>query len=66
MTGKRFAEIEFVTCLVMVVQNWTIHLKDEWTEKQVWDVLEASVSYTTMRPGSNIPLHFRKRSKTTE
>lgn len=61
MIGKKFAEVEFVTCLANVVQNWTIDIKDEWSEQQVWNVLDASVRYATARPASNIPLVFKKR-----
>jgi hypothetical protein len=61
MKGKRFAEVEFITCLAMVAQRWTIHLREDWTAKEAWDVLDASVQYTTIRPASNIPLVFRKR-----
>jgi hypothetical protein len=59
--GKRFSEIEFVICMAMVAQKWTIHLKSGWTKEKVWDILDASVQYTTIRPSSNIPLVFKKR-----
>jgi hypothetical protein len=63
MVGKRFAEIEFVICMAMVVKKWTIHFEDDWTEQMVWRVLDASVQFTTIRPSSNIPLVFKRREQ---
>ena len=59
--GRRFAEIEFVTCLALVVQKWHIRLAEGWTKAQVWNILDASVQYATIRPSSNIPIVLEKR-----
>lgn len=59
--GRRFAEIEFLTCIVMVVQRWTIHLKYDWAEQQARDTLSDNVHVLTLQPASVIPLVFKKR-----
>ena len=59
--GKKFAEIEFITCLAMVMQKWSVHLREDWSEQQAWDVLDASEEYLLIRPSSHIPLVFKKR-----
>lgn len=59
--GRRFAEVEFVTCMALVVQKWRIQLADGWTKVRVWKILDASVQYTTIRPSSNIPVVLKKR-----
>ncbi len=59
--GKRFAEVEFITCLAMVVEGWTIHLGDGWTKQDARNILDASVQYTTIKPPSNIPIVLKKR-----
>lgn len=59
--GKRFAEIEFVACLAMIIQKWSVHLKEGWTVQMVWDVVNASEEVLLIRPISDIPLVCRKR-----
>lgn len=59
--GRRFAQVEFVTCLVMVVRRWSIELKDGWSEDRVWTILDKSQSALTMSPPAEIPLVFRQR-----
>lgn len=61
MIGKRFAEVEFITCLTMVIQSWMICLRDDWTKQQVHDILDSSIRFSIMRPGSKIPLVFKRR-----
>lgn len=59
--GRRFAEVEFVTCLALVLQKWRIDLVDGWDKERVFKVLDASVQYATIRPSSKIPIVLRKR-----
>jgi hypothetical protein len=59
--GRRFAEVEFITFLAMVVERWTIHLGDGWAKEDARSVLDASVQYTTIKPPSNIPIVLKKR-----
>jgi hypothetical protein len=47
--GRRFAETEFLTFLVMVVQQWKIELRED--TKHV----------LTLQPGPSIPLFFTRR-----
>jgi hypothetical protein len=54
-----------VTCLAMIAQKWSIHLKEDWTDAKVWDVLDASVEFLTIRPSSDITLLFKKRETVT-
>ena len=59
--GKKFAEMEFVTCVSMVVQQWRVSVGDGWSEQQVLNALDASVLNLTFRPAVNIPFVFTKR-----
>ena len=61
IVGRRFAEVEIMTHLVMIVQKYTVHLKEGWTREQVWDGLNTSVQTTTIRLRSPIPLVFKRR-----
>ena len=59
--GKRSVEMEFITCLAMVVERWTIHLGDGWTKEDARSIHDASVQYTTIKPPSNVPIILKKR-----
>ena len=59
--GRKFAQVEFVVFLVMVVGNWSVGLKDGWTAEQVWDVIYKSESILTLGPTQGIPLAFTRR-----
>jgi hypothetical protein len=61
MIGRRFAETEIITHLSMIMQRYTIHLKNGWTKERVWEELHGSVQSTTFRLQSPIPLVFKKR-----
>jgi hypothetical protein len=45
----------------MIVQKWSIGLKEDWTEKKVWDVVNASEEISLIRPSSDIPLVLKRR-----
>ena len=51
-----------VTCLAMIMQKWSIRLKEGWTNSKVWAVLDASVEFLLIRPDSDVPLVFKKRN----
>ena len=59
--GRRFAEMEFLTCLAIVTQKWTIHLKEDWTVQQARDTLHEKMHVLTLQPVSNVPLVFKRR-----
>jgi len=59
--GRKFAQVEFVACLVMVIRGWRIELKDDWTRKEAFDVLNKSTTMITLAPPTEIPLVFRQR-----
>ena len=61
IVGRQFAEMEFVTCLAMVTQRWTIHLSEGWTEQQAHLAVENSAHVLTLQPVVNIPLVFKRR-----
>jgi hypothetical protein len=61
-SGKKFAEVEFITCLATILMGWTIHLADGWTKEDVRGILNASVQHTTIKPGSSVPIVFKKRA----
>jgi hypothetical protein len=42
--------------------GWTIHLADGWTKEDVRGILNASVQHTTIKPGSSVPIVFKKRA----
>ena len=46
----------------MIMQRWTIELKEGWNEERVWGVIDQSISVITMAPPIDIPLVFRKRT----
>jgi hypothetical protein len=50
-----------VACLVMVIRGWRIELKDDWTRREAFDVLNKSTSLITLAPPTEIPLVFRQR-----
>lgn len=50
LTGRRFAEAEFVTYLVMLVQKWTFHLKEGWTAERMLEAIESKASILTLMP----------------
>jgi cytochrome P450 len=59
--GRKFAEMEFLTCLAIVIQKWTIHLKEDWTVQQARDTLHEKMHVLTLQPVSNVPLVFKRR-----
>ncbi len=59
--GRRFAEMEFLTCLAIVTQKWTIHLKEDWTVQQARDTLDKKTHVLMLQPVSNVPLVFKRR-----
>lgn len=60
MVGRKFSQVEFVACLVIVMQRWRIELKEGWNVERVWGVLDESISIITMVPPVDIPLVFKK------
>jgi hypothetical protein len=60
-TGRKFAEMEIITCLAVIAQKWTFHLKEGWTKGMVWEVLNASNMITSIRPRKNIPIVLKRR-----
>lgn len=59
--GRKFAEMEIIGCLAVMAQGWTFHLKEGWTKKMAWEVLNSSTQFTTIRPQRNIPIVLRRR-----
>jgi cytochrome P450 len=59
--GRRFAEAEFVTYLVMLVQKWTFHLKEGWTEGRMREAIESKASILTLMPSYAMPVTLRRR-----
>jgi hypothetical protein len=59
--GRQFAEMEFVTCLAMVTQRWTVHLREHWTEQEARLVVDKSAHVLTLQPVGDIPLVFKRR-----
>lgn len=59
--GRRFAETEFLTFLVMVVQKWRIELREDWSRERALRAIDATVHVLTLQPGPSIPLVFKKR-----
>jgi hypothetical protein len=45
----------------MVMREWSIELKDDWTPERVWEILDKSMSRITLAPPKDIPLVFRRR-----
>lgn len=60
MVGRKFSQVEFVACLIMVMQRWRIELKEGWNVERVWEVLDESITIITMVPPVDIPLVFKK------
>ena len=60
MVGRKFSQVEFVACLVTIMQRWRIELKEGWTVERVWGVIDKSVTVITMAPPVDIPLVFKK------
>jgi hypothetical protein len=61
ISGRRFAEVEYLTFLVIVAQRWTVHLKDDWTEQQALEALNNNTTLLTVQPAVRIPLVFKRR-----
>ena len=59
--GRRFAETEFLTFLVMVVQQWKIDLREDWSRERAWRALEDTTHVLTLQPGPSLPLVFTRR-----
>lgn len=59
--GRRFAEVEYLTFLIIVVQKWRVNLREAWTEQQARDALDRNVMLLTVQPAVSIPLVFRRR-----
>jgi hypothetical protein len=59
--GRRFAETEFLTFLVMVVQQWKIDLREDWSRERAWRALEDTTHVLTLQPGPSVPLVFTRR-----
>ena len=53
--------MEFVTSLAMVVQRWTIHLREDWTEEQARLEVEKTTHVLTLQPAGSVPLVFKRR-----
>jgi cytochrome P450 len=60
--GRKFAQVELVACLVVIVREWQIELADGWTKERVWDIVNQSASIITLAPKENIPLVYRRRT----
>jgi cytochrome P450 len=60
MIGRKFSQVEFVACLVIIMQRWRIELKEGWSVERVWEVIDESISIITMIPPVDIPLVFKK------
>ena len=61
--GKKFAQVELVASLVMIVREWKIELVEGWNERRVWEVINRSGTVITLAPSSDVPLLFKKRSQ---
>jgi hypothetical protein len=61
--GKKFAQVEFVACLVVLMQKWKIELPAEISKEDVLEATRMSFSVITLAPAKEIPLVFRRRSK---
>ena len=59
--GRKFAQVEVVACLTMVMRAWTVELKEGWTSERVWKVIDKSISIITLLPSSDVPLVFKQR-----
>ena len=59
--GRKFAQIEVVVFLVMVVRQWEIGLMEGWAVERLWEVLDKCGSVLTLAPPTDIPLKFRRR-----
>ena len=64
IAGKKFAQVEFVAFLVMVIRQFEVQLKDGWTADKTWAILNNSKTTVTLAPPSNIPLTFIMRDTT--
>lgn len=53
--------VEFVACLVCLMQNWEIELEAGWSAERVWEVIDKSITILTMVPPMEIPLVFKRR-----
>jgi hypothetical protein len=53
--------MEIITCLAVIAQKWTFHLKEGWTKEMAWEVLNASNMFTSIRPSKNIPIVLKRR-----
>ncbi|KAH9244388.1 hypothetical protein BASA81_018204 [Batrachochytrium salamandrivorans] len=56
--GKRFAQVEFITTLALIVQKYTIHLPDGVCIEDLVD----SIQRVTLRPKKDVRLCFRPRA----
>jgi hypothetical protein len=61
LLGKKFAQVEFVACLVMLMQKWRIELPEGTSKEDVLEATRKSVSVITLVPAKDIPLVFRRR-----
>ena len=59
--GRKFAQVEFVACLVMVMRSWSVELAEGWSTERVWEVINKSITIITLVPTEDIPLVFKKR-----
>ena len=64
--GRKFAQIEVVVFLVMVVRQWEIYLMEGWTAERLWEVLDKSDSVLTLAPPGDIPMKFERRHLKTD
>jgi len=61
ISGRKFAQVEFVACLVVLMQKWRVELPEGITREQVWDAVNMSTSMITLVPAREISLVFRRR-----
>ncbi|KAL2919019.1 hypothetical protein HK105_201289 [Polyrhizophydium stewartii] len=56
--GKRFSQIEFITALAMIVQNYSVHLPDGASPEQMLD----TQMRITVQTAEHVKLVFRRRA----
>ena len=61
VSGRKFAQVEFVACLVVLMQKWRVELPEGVTREQAWDAVNMSTSLITLVPAREISLVFRRR-----
>lgn len=62
ISGRRFAETEFLTFLVMLVRRWTIHLKKGWTEERMREAINSDATILTLMPTGPMSVKFKRRT----